>query len=509
MIEINVTNTQLNEVSSEGYVILCEQGKPLNQEQRAWCAPFFPLAQEVLDHARFVGSPSSSHVITAFKDNKPVYLIFVGYGTLDTKKEDRIEHYRRALGSAIRAAERYKLKSLAMPFLHAQYFDLDDAALAQETMIAVELASYYFDQFITDKKRHINQDYTITICAPTAHHDAINVGVEMGSHIGHAVNQARQWCDLPPCFLTPSHLAEQAVKIAHGHDNLSCKVLTGKECRDLGMGGVDAVSKGSAEDARFVIMEYKPNNKSVETVALVGKGVTFDSGGLSIKPANSMEDMKDDMAGAAAVIATMQALAHLKPKVNVVAITPIVENMPDGKAFRPGDIIGHYNGLTSEVRNTDAEGRLILADALSYVEKHYKPDAIIDIATLTGSCSAALGPFFAGLMSKHDEFSHNLIEAGKRSGDWLWPLPFHDDYRVGVKSDIADVCNTSKASYRAGAIMAGFFLAHFVDEKTPWIHVDIAGTSYNIPDRSYLRAVGGSGFGVRLFVDILMNWKSL
>jgi leucyl aminopeptidase len=509
MITINVTNKQLNEVQAQGYVILCEQGKALDQEQQEWCKPFFPQAQQVLDQARFTGAAGSSHVITGLKDNKPVYLIFAGYGKLNIKKEDRLEHYRRALGNVIRAAERFKLSTLAMPFLHAQYFDLDDAGLAKETAIIFQVASYHFDQFMTDKKRHINQDYTVTISAPTAHHNAINVGVEMGQHIGHAVNQARQWCDLPPNVLTPSHLAEQAEKIAHGHDRLSCKVLTGRECSQLGMGGVEAVSRGSAEDARFVIMEYKTDEKNADTVALVGKGVCFDSGGLSIKPAGSMEDMKDDMAGAAAVIATMQAIAHVKPKVNVVAVTPIVENMPDGNAFRPGDIIGHYNGMTSEVRNTDAEGRLILADALSYVEKHHKPDAIIDIATLTGSCSQALGSFFAGLMSKHDDFANHLIEAGKRSGDWLWPLPFHDDYRVAIKSDVADVCNISKPAYRAGAIMAGFFLAHFVSEKTPWIHLDIAGTSYNIPDRSYLRPVGGSGFGVRLFVDILMNWKSL
>ena len=508
MITVHVSNKQLNEVKADGYVILCERGKKLSEEQLAWCSPFFPHSQEVLDQAGFSAGVGSSHVITGFTDNKPAYLIFVGLGSFACKQADRIEHYRRALGNAIRIAERFKLSKLVMPFLHAATYDLDDCALAQETLATFQMSIYHFDQFITDEKRHVNEEYDITICAPTAHHDAIMVGAEMGIRIGHAVNQARQWCDLPPNVLNPAHLAEQAQNIAAPHDNLTCKVLTGKECRDLGMGGVQAVTQGSANDARFVIMEYSCGEKNAQKIALVGKGVTFDSGGLSIKPAQGMEDMKDDMAGAAAVLATMQAIAHLKPHVDVVAITPLVENMPSGTAFRPGDIIGHYNGLTSEVRNTDAEGRLILADALSYAVQHYKVDAIIDIATLTGSCSQALGSFFAGLMSKHDDFADRLIEVGKTSGDWLWPLPFHDDYRVAVKSDVADVCNISKPQYRAGAIMAGFFLAHFVDE-TPWIHLDIAGTSYNIPDRSYLRGGGASGFGVRLFVNMLMNWKPL
>lgn len=507
MFTVHVSNKQLNEVAAQGYVILCEQNKPLNEEQRAWCAPLFPQAQEVLNQVGFSASAGASHVITGLRDEKPVYLMFIGLGSLDCKQEDQLEHYRRAMGSVIRTAERLKISRLGMPFLHAYYLGLDDCALAKETLLTFEMASYHFDQFITDEKRHVADEYDITICAPTAHHDAIMVGANMGIRIGHSVNQARHWCDLPPSILTPEHLAEQAQHIAEGHANLSCKVLTGRECLEQGMGGIIAVCQGSAHDPRFVIMEYKPEKKSTQTVALVGKGVTFDSGGISIKPSLGMEDMKDDMAGAAAVISTMLAIAHLKPQVNVVAFTPLVENMPSGTAFRPGDIVTHYNGLTSEIKNTDAEGRLILADALSYAVKNYKLDAIIDIATLTGSCSQALGSFFAGLMSKHDDFSHRLIEVGKVSGDWLWPLPFHDDYKVAVKSDCADICNIGKPQYRAGAITAGFFLAYFVD-KTPWIHLDVAGVSFNVPDRSYLRP-GATGFGVRLFTELLMNWKPL
>lgn len=507
MFTVHVSNKQLNEIDAQGYVILCEQGSKLSAEQRSWCAPFFPHAQEVLDQVDFSAYAGASHVITGLRNEKPIYLMFIGVGSLKCAQEDRLEHYRRAMGSIIRTAERLKISNFVMPFLHSYYLEVDDCALAKETLITFEMASYHFDQFITDAKRHVADTYDITICAPTAHHNAIMVGANMGIRIGHSVNQARQWCDLPPSVLTPAHLAEQAQGIAHGHANLTCKVITGRECLELGMGGIVAVAQGSQHEARFVIMEYKPDEKADQTVGLVGKGVTFDSGGISIKPAQGMEDMKDDMAGAAAVISTMLAIAHLKPHVNVVAFTPLVENMPSGTSFRPGDIVSHYNGLTSEIKNTDAEGRLILADALAYAVKHYKLNAIIDIATLTGSCSQALGAFFAGLMSKDDVFTHRLIEVGKVSGDWLWRLPFHDDYKVAVKSDCADICNIGKPQYRAGAITAGFFLSYFVD-KTPWIHLDVAGVSFNVPDRSYLRP-GATGFGVRLFVELLMNWKPL
>ena len=237
----------------------------------------------------------------------------------------------------------------------------------------------------------------------------------------------------------------------------------------------------------------------------MGKGITFDSGGLSLKPPQYMETMKEDMSGAAAVIATMQAIAQLKPKVNVIGITPLSENLPSGKATMPGDVITFYNGKTAEVRNTDAEGRLVLADALSYAVKHYKLDALVDVATLTGACAYALGPFFTGLMSQHDKLTKRLQESADRSGDRVWPLPLHDDYKVAIKSAIADICNIGSKKYNAGAITAGFFLQNFVGD-TPWVHLDIAGTAFDVPDVSYYRP-GATGVGVRLLIDLALNWR--
>jgi leucyl aminopeptidase len=299
-------------------------------------------------------------------------------------------------------------------------------------------------------------------------------------------------------------LAEQAQKIADA-GKMKVTIFNQEQAKQMGMGGLVGVAQGSAQECRLVVMEYKSHVPDAPTIAVVGKGITFDSGGLSIKPANGMETMKDDMAGAAVVISTMSLLPHIKPRVNVIALAPLAENMPSGTATRPGDILRFYNGKTAEVKNTDAEGRLILADALSYAVKHYKLDGIISIATLTGSCAYALGPFFCGLMSQHDELALRILDASWQSGDRAWRLPFHDDYRGAVRSNIADICNIGNEKYRAGAITAGFFLTNFVDE-VPYVHLDIAGTAFNVPDISYYRP-GATGFGVRLLVQLLQNWQ--
>jgi len=218
-----------------------------------------------------------------------------------------------------------------------------------------------------------------------------------------------------------------------------------------------------------------------------------------------METMKEDMSGAAAVIATMEAIAQLKPNVNVIGVTPLAENLPSGKATKPGDVVRFYNGKTAEIKNTDAEGRLVLADALAYVAKHYKPDAIIDIATLTGACAHALGPFHTGLMSQHDDLVDIVEESAEHSGDHVWRLPLSDDYKIAIKSDVADICNIGSQKYAAGAITAAHFLKNFVGD-IPWVHLDIAGTAFNVPDRPYFRS-GATGVGVRLMTDIAQHWK--
>ncbi|HBL98750.1 TPA: leucyl aminopeptidase [Candidatus Dependentiae bacterium] len=507
MIQITVSKGPVPELIAEGYVLFCAADQELTPEQRAGLVTFNGAAEQVLKRLDFSGAPETAVDLQGVQGGRPVSLILVGIGSLSAPVYHRIENMRRACGKAIRAAEKLKITQLVFKLPHPELIGFTPFDYAKELAVAIEMAAYQFNQFITDTKRHVAKDYAITFVAPSAIHEALEFGIETGTRIGCAVNQARHWCDLPALYLTPTALAERAEAIAHAHDSLACTIFGKNEIVEMGMGGLIAVSQGSAQEPRFIVMEYHCGQQDAQTVGLVGKGVTFDSGGLSIKPASRMDEMKDDMAGAAAVIATMQALAYLRPHVNVVACAPVTENLPSGTAIKPGDIVYHYNGKTSEIKNTDAEGRLILADALSYIAAKYKLDALIDIATLTGACSHALGPFYAAVLGKNEPLIDRLIEAGKMSGDRLWPLPFSDDYRPAIRSEVADVCNIGRESYRAGAITAGFFLEHFASGM-PWAHLDIAGTSFEVPDRPYYRG-GSTGFGVRLFVEFLMDWKPL
>jgi len=271
------------------------------------------------------------------------------------------------------------------------------------------------------------------------------------------------------------------------------------------MGGLAGIARGSSEEARFVILEYTAKSANAPTIGFVGKGITFDSGGLSIKPAASMETMKEDMAGAASVIQTLAAIAQLKPDVNVVGFAAITENMPGCSALKPGDIVTFYNGKTAEVRNTDAEGRLVLADALSYATKHYKLDAIIDIATLTGACIYAVGPFNSALLSDNQELADRVKEAAHRCGDYVWQLPFNDDFKAAIRSDIADIQNIGDPRISAGTITAACFLREFSGD-VPWVHLDIASSAFNVPNIAYF-GKGATGSSVRLMIDLATHWK--
>jgi leucyl aminopeptidase len=504
MITVKLSDKPLYTQQAEGYAYFCEENFAFNEKLKELAQRFYKPLPEIIKQRKFTGGAGSTLVVAGTHEDKPVYIILVGVGSQKRKPADLIEQARRAAGSIIRLAEQVKIATIAVEFPDEHWFGVDGYRLAKEIVTTMEMATYHFDQYITDESRKHNSDYTVIFCAPAIIHDKINVGVEHGERIGHAVNQARLWCDLPACVMTPTKLADQVARIGKVH-NFKVTIFDEKTIIEMGMGGLASVSRGSAEECRFIVMEYKTEHKDAPTLALVGKGVTFDSGGLSIKPAARMDEMKDDMAGAAAVISSMEMIAHLKPRINIVALAAITENLPSGTATKPGDIVQFYNGKTAEIKNTDAEGRLILADALSYAVKHYKPDAMINLATLTGSCAYALGPFFCGLMSQHDELAETVLAASNTSGDRAWPLPFHDDYKVAIRSTVSDMCNIGNESYRAGSITAGFFLQNFVG-NTPWVHLDIAGTSFNVPDRSYYRP-GATGFGVRMIADLVTNWK--
>ncbi len=304
----------------------------------------------------------------------------------------------------------------------------------------------------------------------------------------------------PGSSLTPTKLAEHALELK----KLGVKVTVydKKGIDKLGLHALLAVNRGSGQEPRFITLEYSKGKG--QPIALVGKGITFDSGGLDLKPANFMGDMKNDMAGAAAVIGTSKAMAELNLPLNVVGVIASTENMPGCNAYKPGDVITGYTGRTMEIGNTDAEGRVILSDALSYAEMNFKPRYLIDLATLTGACVIALGYAAAGVMSRDEALVNKLKLAGEAAGERVWELPMWDEYKESVKSDIADVLNIPGGKgYEGGAIAGAWFLQHFI-EKTPWAHIDIAGPAWSI-ERKHYWDKGGTGFGVRLLVEFLWH----
>ncbi|HET9726179.1 MAG TPA: leucyl aminopeptidase [Gemmatimonadales bacterium] len=336
----------------------------------------------------------------------------------------------------------------------------------------------------------------IDVLAPTTT-EAITAGHRVGAAIGAGQTAARGIQVLPGNVCTPSFVARTAEEIARRH-GFAVTVLDKAAIVREGMGALMAVAQGSAEEPRFIALEYKGAEGA--PVVLVGKGVTFDTGGISIKPAQNMEDMKYDMSGAAAVLGTFEMLGRLKPPVHVVGLIPTTENMPSGTAVKPGDVVTSLSGKTIEVINTDAEGRLILCDALVYARR-YKPAAVLDIATLTGAIVVALGHTATGVMGTDDSLIEEVRRAGERAGERVWPLPLWDEYRELMKSDIADVKNAGGRP--AGSISAGWFLREFVD-GFPWAHLDIAGTAYTDREDA-TRVKGPTGMGVRLFSEFVLG----
>jgi len=315
----------------------------------------------------------------------------------------------------------------------------------------------------------------------------------------HGVEWAKEWANRPGNHATPTHLAQAARQLAKSSARLAVEVLGPREVERLGMGAFMAVAQGSAQPLRFIVLRYQGTAKSSPPVVLVGKGITFDTGGVSLKPAAEMDEMKFDMGGAASVLGAFAALSELQPRLNVIGLVPACENMPDGKAIKPGDVVTSMSGQTIEVLNTDAEGRLILCDALTYAAR-FKPRAVIDIATLTGACVIALGAVRAGLFSAHDDLAQQLAQAGEAALDPCWRMPLDDEYAEGLKSHFADMGNV--AGRQAGAVTAAKFLQKFATDM-PWAHLDIAGVAWKSG-----QAKGATGRPVPLLVQYLLDEAS-
>jgi len=361
----------------------------------------------------------------------------------------------------------------------------------------VLLGRYRYDHYITVREKEPTPLEQLTVVTGTAARlRALQAGVHTGSIVSHATLLARDLGNAPGNELYPESLA-QRVRALGRREGFRVTVLDERRIRSLGMGGLTAVGGGSGRPCRLIVIEYK-GKADRHPVVLVGKGVTFDSGGISIKPSAGMAEMKMDMSGAGAVIGTLVAAARLRLPLRLIGIIPAAENMPGPSALRPGDILKHFNGKTSEVDNTDAEGRLILADALAYASR-FSPETVIDLATLTGACVVALGQHASGLFTTDDALARELQEAGDRTFERVWPLPMFEEYEGQIKSSVADVKNTG--GRWAGAITAALFLKRFVGAYR-WAHLDIAGTAM-LEEATEYAPTGASGVGVRLLIEFL------
>jgi len=323
-----------------------------------------------------------------------------------------------------------------------------------------------------------------------------------GHKVAESVNYARSLGNHPANIMTPSYLAKEAKSMSKDK-NMKAKIIDVKEFEKLGLGSFYGVARGAKEPAKLIIVEYNGGNKKDKPLALVGKGVTFDTGGISIKPSPSMDEMKFDMCGSSVVMGVLRAITLLKPKINLVFAVGATENMPGSDAQRPGDIVTAYNGKTIEVLNTDAEGRLVLADVLSYVEKNYNPNSIIDFATLTGAVLIALGDQASAIMGNSDALINEIKKSSKKTDEKVWELPLWDVYSKDIKSKIADVKNLGR-SRLAGTIAGGVFLKEFVND-TPWVHMDIAGTAWGPKEPLYLPSNGATGVAVRLICNLIKD----
>lgn len=378
------------------------------------------------------------------------------------------------------------IKKLQGIYAKSACFDFSiDADYGKSGAIAVGIANYYFDKYKSIKSPRVENVYFVK-CSQEA--------IDEGLIFANAMTFARDLANDSAAVVTPENLAQAAYRI----EGIETRVYDKKEIEELGMGAFLAVGKGSSQEPKLIHLKYSPENPK-KRIAIIGKGITFDAGGLDLKPPASMLTMRDDMSGAACVLAVMNAISELKPEIEVNAIIAACENMPGCSAYKPGDILTAKNGKTIEVDNTDAEGRLTLADALCFAEE-LGVDEIIDIATLTGACVVALGTTVSGIMGNNDDLVKALIETGKLSGEKFWQLPMYDEYFDSIKSQIADMKNTG--SRQGGASIAGVFLKEFVTDKVKWAHLDIAGTAFlEKPYKEFVQ--GATGVGVRTLLNYI------
>ena len=429
-----------------------------------------------VEEDNFKGKFGETYLLPTYGEAPYRKVLVIGFGKKEEFCPDKL---REATAKAIKKSAQMEAKKVAFAFSGV------DFDYSEQFTIGVFIADYKFDKYKSEKKdKHVQEVYI----------EAQENGIKKGEKIAAAMNFARNLANEPAQFATPSELANIAQDF-----NLDTNIYDKEECEKMGMGAFLAVGQGSIHEPKFIHMKYTCDNPK-KRIAIIGKGICFDSGGLDIKPASSMLTMKDDMSGAACILGIMSIIKEFNPEVEVHGIIAACENMPSGKAYKPGDIVTAKNGKTIEIDNTDAEGRLTLADALCYACE-LGVDEVIDIATLTGACMVALGTHASGIMGNDEAFVHNLLDTAKRSGEKFWELPLWEEYFDSLKSDVADMKNSG--ARWGGASAAGVFLQKFVKD-VKWAHIDIAGTAFlDKPQKEFIS--GATGAGVRTILNYILE----
>jgi leucyl aminopeptidase len=494
--KVSLLGKPLGEADGDVLVVGCHAGsKQLPEPMRRLDRALGGQLTEILKAERFDGKTGQLSQLYTAGRLRAKRLMVVGLGQTDQLTAEGI---RRAAAGAARRARDLGARVVSMEILGDA---VPPGVRARAIVGGVILGTYVFDRYKKEKADKAIEELRL-VDPDAARAREIREAIRIGEVFGGAACFARDLVNAPANDVTPTYLATVAAQIAREH-RLALRVLERADCEKLGMGAFLGVAAGSDQPPKFIHLTYRPRGRARRKVAIIGKGITFDSGGLDLKPADGMLRMKNDMSGAAAVLATMRALPVLEPPVEVHGIIAATENMVSGRAQRPGDIVRAMNGTTIEIGNTDAEGRLTLADALCYAVSRVKPDEMIDLATLTGACVVALGPLCAGLLSNNQPLADRVRASADLVGERVWQLPMIDEYREGLKSDVADINNVGPRG--GGAINAGIFMKEFAGD-VPWVHLDIAGPAFTEKELP-LCPKGATGFGSRTLLAYLTDLK--
>jgi len=496
-VEIRVISGDIAEIEADAVIVnLFEGVKKPGGATGAVDKALGGLISRLISEGEIKGKASEVTLIHTQGKIKSGRVVVAGLGKQESFNNDTV---RGVMASACRLLRKAGASRVATILHGTGIAGMDVEKAARALVEGSMLGLYTFRKHITKAPEHGEIDELIIVERDGKKLPAVERGVNLGRVVAQATNFARDMINEPANFMTPTDMADVARSVADKW-GLELNVLEKAGMKKLGMGGILGVAQGSKQPPKLMEIVYRGGKPDGKVLGIVGKGLTFDSGGISIKPSEGMDEMKGDMSGGAAVIGAMSAIAELKPKINVTGYVPATENLPGGAALKPGDVLKAMNGKTIEVANTDAEGRLILADALCYARKQGAA-SLIDIATLTGACVIALGEICIGAFSNNQDMVEKVIRAGGDAGEKIWQMPMFDEYKEQNKSEVADVKNTG--GRYAGAITAAQFLAEF-SEDTPWVHLDIAGPFYNKKDRAYLGR-GGTGSAVRTLVNYILT----